>query len=78
MIAVIDYGMGNICSLGNTLKRLGADWQLTSEPDVIRKASHIILPGVGNASKAMENLTRLSLTDVVRQSRRPVLGICVG
>lgn len=78
MIAVINYGMGNICSLGNTLKRLGAEWQLTSDPDVIRKASHIILPGVGNAAKAMENLTRLNLTDVIRQSRRPVLGICVG
>lgn len=78
MIAVINYGMGNICSLGNTLKRLGAEWQLTSEPDVIRKASHIILPGVGNAAKAMENLTRLRLTDEIRQTRRPVLGICVG
>ncbi len=78
MIAVIDYKMGNICSLGNALKRLGTEWQLTADPGIIKKASHIILPGVGNAAEAMDNLSKLKLPDIIRQLRRPVLGICVG
>lgn len=78
MIAVIDYNMGNIRSLGNALQRLGADWKLTSEHEEIRKASHVILPGVGNAGEAMENLRRLGLPEVIRKLRHPVLGICVG
>ena len=59
MIAVIDYGMGNICSLGHALQRLGVEWQLTADPTVITTASHFILPGVGNAAEAMENLKKL-------------------
>ena len=78
MIAVIDYGMGNICSLGHSLRRLGAEWRLTSDPEVIAGASHAILPGVGNAAEAMENLRRRGLTDVIWKLRQPVLGICVG
>ena len=78
MIAVIDYNMGNIRSLGNALDRLGAEWVLTSDPEVIRDASHVILPGVGNASEAMENLRTLQLPEVIWKLRRPVLGICVG
>lgn len=78
MIAVIDYNMGNICSLGNALRRLGADWRLTSDHNEIRTASHVILPGVGNAAEAMENLRRLQLPEVIWRLRRPVLGICVG
>lgn len=78
MIAVIDYNMGNICSLGNALQRLGAEWSLTADPEVIRKASHVILPGVGNAAEAMENLRRLNLPEVIWKLRHPVLGICVG
>ena len=56
MIAIIDYGMGNICSLGNALGRLEAEWTLTSDPEVINSATHVILPGVGNAAEAMHNL----------------------
>ena len=78
MIAVINYNMGNIRSLGNALDRLGAEWVLTSDPEVIRNASHVILPGVGNASEAMENLRALQLPEVIWKLRRPVLGICVG
>lgn len=70
--------MGNICSLGNALRRLGAEWTLTSDHDQIRKADHVILPGVGNAAEAMENLRRLALPEVLWHLRRPVLGICVG
>ncbi len=78
MIAVINYNMGNIRSLGNALDRLGAEWILTSDPEVIRNASHVILPGVGNAAEAMENLRALNLPEVIWKLRRPVLGICVG
>lgn len=78
MIAVIDYDMGNICSLGNALSRLGAEWVLTSDHATIRKASHVILPGVGNAAEAMENLKRLQLPELIHRLRHPVLGICVG
>ncbi len=78
MIAVIDYNMGNIRSLGNALQRLGAEWVLTADHDIIRKADRVILPGVGNAAEAMENLKRLGLPEVIWRLRRPVLGICVG
>lgn len=78
MIAVIDYNMGNIRSLGYALQRLGAEWKLTSSAEEIRAASHVILPGVGNAAEAMENLNRLRLPELIWKIRRPVLGICVG
>lgn len=78
MVAVIDYNMGNIRSLGNALSRLGAEWVLTSDHDIIRKADHVILPGVGNAAEAMENLRKRGLPEVIWRLRRPVLGICVG
>ena len=78
MIAVIDYDMGNIRSLGYALQRLGADWKLTSEASEILSASHVILPGVGNAAEAMNNLKRLHLPELIWKIRRPVLGICVG
>lgn len=78
MIAVIDYNVGNIRSLGHALERLGAEWVLTSNPDEIRSADHVILPGVGNAAEAMRNLEVLGLPEVIASLRRPVLGICVG
>lgn len=70
--------MGNIRSLGNALRRLGAEWELTSCPEKIMKASHVILPGVGNAAEAMDNLRNLGLPEVIWKLRHPVLGICVG
>lgn len=78
MIAVIDYNMGNIRSLGNALGRLGAEWTLTSDKEIIRRADRVILPGVGNAGRAMENLRELGLGETLLRLRRPVLGICVG
>lgn len=78
MIAIIDYGMGNICSLGNALGRLEAEWTLTSDPEVINSATHVILPGVGNAAEAMHNLRSRRLPEVIWRLRCPVLGICVG
>ena len=78
MIAIIDYDMGNLRSLENALGRLGAYCQVTSDPDVIRKAERVILPGVGHAGKAMENLEARNLPGLIRSLRQPVLGICVG
>lgn len=78
MIAIIDYNMGNIRSLGNAVGRLGAEWVLTADPETIRKASHVILPGVGSDAEAMENLKRLNLPELIWKLRHPVLGICVG
>ena len=78
MIAIIDYGMGNLRSLENALERLGAQYCVTSDPLAIQQASRVILPGVGNAAQAMENLRAGGLVPVIKDLRRPVLGICVG
>ena len=78
MIAIIDYDMGNLRSLENALGRLGAECIVTADPEVIRKADRVILPGVGHAGQAMDNLVERGLPDVIRALRQPVLGICVG
>lgn len=78
MIAILDYKMGNLRSVENALKRLGAEFTVTDDADVICSADKVLMPGVGNAAEAMENLRSASLVDVVRSLRRPVLGICVG
>ena len=78
MIAIIDYKMGNLRSVENALKRLGAEFCITAGPAVIRAADKVLLPGVGNAAEAMHNLREAGLVEVIRSLRRPVLGICVG
>ena len=78
MIAIIDYKIGNLRSVENALKRLGAEFVVTADAEVIRRADRVLLPGVGNAAEAMENLRKADLVDVIRSLRRPVLGICVG
>lgn len=78
MIAIIDYEMGNLRSVGNALDRLGAEWKLTANPAEIRQASKVLLPGVGNDAEAMARLRERGLCEVIRDLRHPVLGICVG
>lgn len=78
MIALVDYRMGNIRSVENALSRLGAEYTLTSDPALIASAKKVILPGVGNAARAMANLREEGLIDVIRSRRKPVLGICIG
>ena len=78
MIAIVDYKMGNLRSVENALRRLGAEFTVTADADVIRRADRVLLPGVGNAAEAMENLREAGLVDVIRSLRQPVLGICVG
>lgn len=78
MIAIVDYKMGNLRSVENALRRLGAEFIVTADAEQIRKADKVLLPGVGNAAEAMENLRKAGLVEVIRSLRRPVLGICVG
>ena len=78
MIAIVDYKMGNLRSVENALRRLGAEFVVTANADEIKRADRVLLPGVGNAAEAMENLRKAGLVEVIRSLRRPVLGICVG
>ena len=78
MIAIVDYKMGNLRSVENALRRLGAEFVVTADAEVIKRADRVLLPGVGNAAEAMDNLRRAGLVEVIRSLRRPVLGICVG
>jgi glutamine amidotransferase len=78
MIAVIDYKCGNLCSVGNALRRIGCDYRVTGDAAVIRSASHVVLPGVGAASATMEALKNSGLDAVLPTLTQPVLGICIG
>lgn len=80
-IAVIDYGMGNLHSVGKALEHVGsARVQITSDPQVIRDADRVVLPGVGAMRDCMAEMARFELLDVIREvsKDRPFLGICVG
>lgn len=77
-IAIIDSGGANISSLLFALERLGRTAELTTNPDIIRSADRVMLPGVGAAKDAMQRLTDAGLIDVIRELRQPVLGICLG
>lgn len=82
MITIINYHMGNLGSIANMLKRIGAQSTITSDQAEIETAEKIILPGVGHFDKAMHNLRQLELVDVLRkkvlEDGIPVLGICLG
>jgi glutamine amidotransferase len=77
-VAIIDSGGANIASLRFALERLGASSTLTVDPDELRAAPRVILPGVGAAADAMRRLESLRLVEVIRDLRQPVLGICLG
>ena len=82
MIAIIDYGLGNVGSVSNMLMRLGADVQITDNPRVVEQAEKIILPGVGRFDQGMKNLNRSGLLPTLEKQvftkKTPVLGICLG
>ena len=78
MIAIIDYGVGNLFSLKSSLKQLGLEAVVTADADTIRKADRLILPGVGEASSAMARLREKGLDTLVPALTCPVLGICIG
>lgn len=78
MIVIVDYNAGNVRSVANALTRLGAEYELTADASRIVAADRVILPGVGNAAEAMADLRAKGLDGIIRNLRRPVLGICVG
>lgn len=80
-VAVVDYGMGNRRSVQKALERAGVNAPLTSDPDDLRAADGLVLPGVGAFPTAMRNLRELGLVDLLREhghAGRPLLGICLG
>lgn len=78
MIAVIQYNAGNVQSVLFALERMGVEAVLTSDPQLIRSASKVIFPGVGEASTTMGFLKESGLDQVIKGLTQPVLGICLG
>ncbi len=82
MIAIVDYGMGNLYSVKNMLKYLGYESVVTGNADEIKAADKLILPGVGNFGKAMKIINESGIHDIldrkVMEEKTPILGICLG
>lgn len=82
MILILDYGMGNIGSVFNMLKRISPEVKISSKPHDIKHANKIILPGVGSFDKGMKNLHQYGFIDIldraVLEDKKKVLGICLG
>ena len=81
MIAIIDYGVGNLFSLISSFKAIGQDAVVTGDPDVIRSAEKLILPGVGAFGDASKKLLESGLDKVVKEQvalGKPLLGVCLG
>lgn len=79
-IAIVNYRMGNIKSVENAFKKIGAEVKVTSNPEIIESADAVVLPGVGAFKDAIKNLKDLNLLEVVKEctSRKIFLGICLG
>ena len=82
MIAVVNYGLGNLTSIGNMFRKLGREAVITADPAVIRDAEKLLIPGVGHFARGMANLRESGLqtllNELVLEEKRPVLGICLG
>ena len=80
MIAIVDYGVGNLFSLSSSVQSLGAEVCVTGHAQDLRAASHILLPGVGAFADAMAKLEGTGLIPVLKEeaARKPLLGICLG
>ena len=81
MIALVDYGAGNIHSIEKALEYVGATVRVTNNPAIIVEADAVVLPGVGSAGSAMVQITQHGLDDAIReatQQGKPFLGICLG
>jgi imidazole glycerol-phosphate synthase subunit HisH len=82
VITIVDYGMGNVASIANLLRKIGAEVVISADCETIGKASLLILPGVGSFDEGMRNITRLGLKEVldsrVLGDEIPTLGICLG
>ena len=80
MIAIVDYGVGNLFSLASSVKSLGLEVTVTRDAADLRAADHILLPGVGAFADAMDKLTATGLVPVLKEETKhtPLLGICLG
>lgn len=82
MIAIVDYGMGNLGSIQNMFRRIGVPARLVSDPAALRESPKVVLPGVGAFDAAMERIAaaglRPVLDELALERRVPVLGICLG
>ena len=81
MIVIIDYGMGNLKSVYNALKKLNLDCIISREIEEIKKADKLILPGVGAFKDAIDNLSNMNLIPIIKEKVEegcPLLGICLG
>ncbi|MGD0228972.1 MAG: imidazole glycerol phosphate synthase subunit HisH [Syntrophorhabdales bacterium] len=81
MIAIVDYGMGNLRSVTNAFRHLDADVVVTSDARAVREARALVVPGVGAFGRCVENLKRYGLFDLIREQiaeGKPYLGICLG
>ena len=80
-VAIVDYGAGNLGSVANAIAKLGYNPNITNRPAAVLNATAVILPGVGAAGDAMENLEAAGMAEVVRQliaAKRPLFAVCVG
>ena len=82
VIRIVDYGQGNLGSIRNMLTRIGAQSEVSSDPDEIERATHLILPGVGAFDRGMKAIADRGLREVLDrkalEDRIPILGICLG
>jgi len=81
MIAIIDYGMGNLRSVQKAIEAVGSSAEVTSDPDRVRRADKVVLPGVGAFADAMAELRRTGLGEAFREAAtggKPCLGVCLG
>ena len=81
MVGIIDYGVGNLFSLQSSFKAIGQQAEVSSDPDILRKADHILLPGVGAFEDAVQKLRATGMDQMVyeaAQSGKPLMGICLG
>ena len=82
MIAIIDYELGNLYSVKGALEHLGLKAKISSDPKVLKEASHLILPGVGAFPHGMEKLKEARLLNAIEEQvlnkKKPILGICLG
>ena len=81
MIVIVDYGLGNLTSVKNAFDKLNINSQISSDPQLMRSANGLILPGVGAAREGMKNLKKRGLDKLIREQAKigkPILGICLG
>lgn len=81
MIAIIDYGLGNLCSIQNMLRHIGAESVITADSTIIRCSDKMILPGVGKFDEGMRNLQKRGLETIIKEEAaegKSILGICLG